>query len=130
MDNIAYLNQIAKDNRAVSYGATKEHIIDPKWIKVIVGAVVAVILMMIIGMILGNLGHGERDTMDTIYLRTKNLDQSISTYNDRVKSSELRSMGNSLATVLRETNAKVAGLLSSEYGASGTEPRDEATRTS
>ncbi len=35
-------------------------------------------------------------------------------------------MGNSLSTVLTETNSKVAGLLTSEYGAEGTEPRDEA----
>ena len=125
MDDIAYLNQIAKDNRVVAYGSTKEHIIEPKWIKFIALAGVAIILMMIVGIILGSRGGGEREMLDKIYLRTENLSESISNYDEKVKSSELRSMGNSLLIVLRETNAKVAGILTANY--ESVEPSEELT---
>lgn len=124
--DIEYLNQIAQDNRVVGQKTGKGLPIDPKWLKIIGIGIAGVILIMIVGSLLGKLGTAERDLMDRIYARTKNLNNSIMEYNDSVKSSELRSMGNSLSTVLTETNSKVAGLLASEYGAEGTEPRDEA----
>ena len=125
MDDIGYLNQIAKDNRVAQVSADKDRLFDPKWIKLIIGAVVAVILMMIIGGILGNLGHGQRDSLDRVYMRAKNLNETIQQYNSKVKSSELRAMGNSLSTVLSETTAKVTALLASEYDAKGAEPQNE-----
>lgn len=115
MNDIDYLSQIAKDNRAVQNSSSKEHILDPKWIKLIIGAVVAVVLMMIIGGILGNMGNGQRDSLDRIYARAKNLNGIVGEYNRKIKSSELRAMGNSLSTVLSETDKKVSELLSSEY---------------
>lgn len=127
--DIEYLNQIAQDNRAVGQKTGKGLPIDPKWLKIIGVGVIGVILIMIIGGLLGRLGTAERDLMDRIYARTQNLNNSITEYNGSVKSSELRSMGNSLSAVLTETNSKVAGLLTSEYGAGGTEPRDEAVTT-
>ncbi len=123
--DIEYLNQIAQDNRAVKSPGIKGLPIDSKWLKIIGIGVVGVILIMILGGILGGLGSGERDLIDRIYLRTKNLNESIMEYDEKVKSSELRSMGNSLSAVLTETNSKVGNLLISEYGAEGTEPRDE-----
>ena len=123
--DIEYLNQIAQDNRAVKRPSIKGLPIDSKWLKIIGIGVVGVILIMILGGILSGLGSGERDLIDRIYLRTKNLNESIMEYDEKVKSSELRSMGNSLSAVLTETNSKVGNLLVSEYGAEGTEPRDE-----
>ena len=125
--DIEYLNQIAQDNRAVGQKAQKGLPIDPKWLKIIGVGILGVILIMIVGGLLGGLGTAERDLMDKIYARTQGLNNSIMDYNDAVKSSELRSMGNSLSAVLTETNSKVAGLLTSEYGAEGVEPRSETT---
>lgn len=129
-NDIDYLNQIAKDNRTVKKVSTGKFPIEPKWLKIIGVGILGVILIMILGGILGGLGHQERDLIDQIYARTRNLNESISEYGGKVKSSELRSMGNSLSNVLAETNSKVGALLTSEYGADGTDPRDEATTTS
>ena len=126
--DIEYLNQIAQDNRAVGQKADKGFSIDPKWLKIIGVGVLGVILIMILGGIIGGLGTAGRDLMDKLYARTLNLNNSITEYNNSVKSSELRSMGNSLSAVLVETNSKVASLLTSEYGVDGTDPRDEATK--
>lgn len=123
MNDIEYLNTIAKDNRA-EVAPAKDHILDPKWIKIIIGAVAAVIVMMIIGGILSGLGNGERDLLDKIYARTNNLNTSVNNYSDSLKSSDLRSMASSLSTVLRETNAKVGAILTSDYG--DTTPKDES----
>ncbi|MBQ7040797.1 hypothetical protein IJN73_01880 [Candidatus Saccharibacteria bacterium] len=123
MNDIEYLNTIAKDNRT-EIAPAKDHILDPKWIKIIIGAVAAVIVMMIIGGILSGLGNGERDLLDKIYARTNNLNTSINNYSDSLKSSDLRSMASSLSTVLRETNAKVGAILTSDYG--DTTPKDES----
>lgn len=128
-NDIEYLNQIAQDNRAIAKKADSGFPIEPKWLKIIGAAILGVIVIMIIGSILGGLGNAERDTLDRIYARTRNLNESISEYDEKVKSSELRSMGNSLAAVLTETNSKVGNLLTSEFGADGAEPRDEAITT-
>ena len=128
--DIEYLNQIAQDNRTAKKVAVGKFPIEPKWLKIIGAGIAGVILIIIIGGMLGGLGHKERDLIDQIYARTRNLNESISEYNGKVKSSELRSMGNSLTNVLTETNSKVGTLLTSEYGADGTDPRDEATTTS
>lgn len=125
--DIEYLNQIAQDNRATLGKADKGLPIDPKWLKIIGIGIVGVIIIMIVGSILGGLGTKSRDNLDRIFARTRNLGESIAEYNDKVKSSELRSMGNSLSAVLTETNSKVGNLLTTEYGT--TEPRDENVTT-
>ncbi len=129
-NDIEYLNQIAQDNRVAKKETLGKFPIEPKWLKIIGAGILGVILIIIIGGLLGGLGHKERDLVDQIYARTRNLNQAISEYGPKVKSSELRSMGNSLSNVLAETNSKVGALLTSEYGADGTDPRDEATTTS
>ena len=128
--DIDYLNQIAKDNRTAKKVSVGKFPIEPKWLKIIGLGVLGVILIMLIGSLLGGLGHQERDLIDQIYARTRNLNESILEYGSKVKSSDLRSMGNSLSNVLTETNSKIGALLTSEYGADGTDPRDEATTTS
>lgn len=130
MNDMDYLSQIAQDNRTVKKEPLGKFPIDLKWLKIIGAGVIGVILIMIVGSMLGGLGNKERDLVDQIYARTRNLNQSISEYGSKVKSSELRSMGNSLSNVLTETNSKVGALLASEYGTDGTDPRDEATTTS
>lgn len=129
-NDIEYLNQIAQDNRTTRKVATGKFPIETKWLKIIGAGIAGVIVIMIIGGLLGGLGHEERDLIDQIYARTRNLNEAISEYGGKVKSSELRSMGNSLSNVLAETNSKVGALITSEYGTDGTDPRDEATTTS
>ena len=73
--------------------------------------------IMIIGGIASIAGgsSSEKDYLSRIYLRTNNLMEAITNYNKKVKSSELRSMGNSLNAVLVETNYSVSSILNSEY---------------
>lgn len=130
MSDIDYLNKIAKDNRlAKKPGKMGGKIsFDSNIVKFIIGAVVAVIFVVILGSILGKTDYKERDSMDKIFIRETNLAGLIEEYNDRVKSSTLRSMAKSLRSVLVESRAKVGSMLIDEYQAKDPEePRDAKT---
>lgn len=136
MSDFDYLNQIAADNRAVKAAERGgiRGILPEGWDlkKVLIGLggiILAVILMAVLGGWLGGLGNKERDLLDQLYIRTGKLTETISEYNPKVKSPDLRSMGTALSAVLLETRTKVAGLYTSEYGLEGTDPRDEQTVT-
>lgn len=132
MDNKAYLEQISSEARPLK--PTKSLFgfnISPKMLKIIIGIVVATVIIMIFGGILSSLGNknSERDYLDKIYIRTDNLMVSISNYNNLVKSSELRSMGNSLNAVLVQTNYEVLNYLKENYELTNYKPEKEQTLT-
>ena len=119
MNNKEYLEQISSESRKKAGAGTGffGFNISPRLGKIIIGALIAAILIMIIGGIASIAGSSssEKDYLSRIYLRTNNLMEAITNYNKKVKSSELRSMGNSLNAVLVETNYSVSSILNSEY---------------
>lgn len=126
MNNKEYLDQIASDTAKTK--ATTGFFgfnISPRFGKIIIGCFIAAVLIIIIGIIVGIVsgGSSERDYLDRIYLRTNNLMEAISTYNKKVKSSELRSMGNSLNAVLTETSYNTSKILEEEYDADAGKPK-------
>ena len=131
MDNKAYLEQISSEARTTKASKMPFGLnISPKLLKLLIGGFIAAILIIIIGAIAGSGGSSERDYLDKIFLRTANLSSSISDYNKRVKSSELRSMGNSLNAVLTETNYSVGNILKNDFGVSSpNKPANEKTET-
>lgn len=110
MDNKAYLEQISAEARPVkARGGLFNLGLSPKLVKILIGAVVAAVVIIIFGSILssGGKSENESDYLNRISIRTDNLVKTISSYNNRVKSSELRSLGNSLKAILNEANYQV-----------------------
>ncbi|MBR5621533.1 hypothetical protein IKW75_03595 [Candidatus Saccharibacteria bacterium] len=121
MNNKEYLEQIAIDTKRAKTSNSKMRIfgldVSPKLLIFLVGAIVASVLIIIIGSIASsNNTHSERDLVDRIYLRSNNLSSVISNFNKRVKSSELRSMGTSLNAVLTETSYSISAVLKNDFG--------------
>lgn len=133
MDNKSYLESIAKDTR--SAGIVKPGLfsfnIPPVVKKILIGVGIALGLLIIIAIIAGLASGGgdkERDYVDKIYLRTSHLVEETGTYNKVVKSSQLRSMGTSLLSVLTETQYSIANILKNDFGVSNIEtPKSEKT---
>ena len=124
MDNKQYLESIAKDTRAA--GTPKKGLfgldlnIPPVAKKLLIGVGIALVLIIIVAMIvsiLGGTGDKERDYVDKVYLRTSHLAKEIPAYNKQVKSSQLRSMGTSLVSVLNETEYSIANVLKNDFAA-------------
>ena len=114
MNNKEYLEQISSQTRPTKApGALFGLSLNAKTIKILIGLAIAALVIIIIGSILSASGpkNTEQDYLSQIYLRTDNLTKSIEKYNKYVKSSELRSMGNSLSAVLTETNYNVTTYL-------------------
>ena len=125
MNNKEYLDQISANTQpAKATGGFLGFNISPKLGKFVIGGFIAAVLIIIIGLIAGAVGGGssDRDYLDRIYLRSNNLMSAISSYNNRVKSSELRSMGNSLNAVLSETSYNVSTILKTDYEANAGKP--------
>ncbi len=133
MNNKEYLEKIAKDNRAA--GVQKKKFlgleITPNMKKLFIGGAILVVVMMVIGMILGSGDKNvERDYVDKVYLRANNLLAETGNYTKLVKSSQLRSMGNSLNAVLTETKYAIGNSLKEDFGAKSLDkPNKEKTET-
>ena len=133
MNNKEYLDQISASTRPAKpanegfFGFN----ISPKMGKLIIGGFIAAILIIVIGGIASMVGGGssERDYLDRIYLRSENLMTAISSYNNKIKSSELRSMGNSLNAVLSETSYNVSTILKTDFEATAGTPAKEKIKT-
>ena len=133
MNNKEYLEQISAQTRPVKTGKGPFGLeFNAKTIKILIGVAVAALLIIIIGAISGSGGdkNSERDYVDQIYLRSNNLMSAISNYNKRVKSSELRSMGNSLNAVLAELNFNITTILKEDFAAKSVgKPDKDKTQT-
>lgn len=135
MNNKDYLEKIASDTRTSKpsgkglFGGKVN--LSPNMIKGLIIGAAAVFVVMIIGIILTSGDKNkEIDYVDKINLRTNNMITAISDYTKKIKSSELRSMGNSLKAVLTETNYAVGASLKEEFGVKNTsKPNKEKTQT-
>ena len=86
----------------------------PKILLILGGVAILAIIIIIVGMLSGS-GTSGVDLVSKINVRSDNLIATINTYNQQVKSSELRSIASSLSSVLTETSSKTSELLNSVY---------------
>lgn len=118
MDNMAYLQQISSPTPQQAKSPIAS-LFSGRLIKILIGLAVLAILIIIIGSLIPqNSGNSERSQVEQIQLRSSNLIKTIGTYNKSLKSSSLRSTGQSLSSVLAETNRNLAALLKSDYSVS------------
>lgn len=132
MNNKEYLEKIAKDTRTTKMQQKKflGLNLSPNTIKLLIGGAILVFVIMIFGMIFSGDGNKERDYVDKVYLRASNLISETGNYTKLVKSSQLRSMGNSLIAILTETQYAIGTSLKEDFGAKSLEkPNKETTKT-
>lgn len=111
MNNLEYLNQISQETRPT---AAKKSASMSLIIKIAVGGLLAFLFIMCLGMALGSGKTTPTDLTKQLYVRTANLNTSLTTYNKSLKSSQLRAIGTSLNGVLTSASASLTNYLSSE----------------
>ena len=124
MDNKAYLEKIASETRISKPKATGflgKLGLSPMMKKLLIGAVAVAFFFIILGTALGG---GDKDKLS---LRTTNLVSVIEHYTPYVKSSKLRSLGNSLKAVINQVNYAANTSLADDFDAKGSKPQKEQT---
>ena len=125
MDNLEYLKQISQSNRPVQKPAGKT-VETMTIVKIVVGGLVVFFLLMAIGALLGSLGGKTENLTKQLYLRTTNLNSVLTTYNKEIKSSNLRSLGVSLAgTLTNATNQLTTFILADSNDKDGLVPNNK-----
>jgi hypothetical protein len=106
MDGQEYLNQISASTRPVEQSKLNK-ILTSKYFLIGTGAVVALIIIIIIGSLISGGKGDEKSDCIALYLHTNTTSELINAYQDPVKSSDLRASSSSLNTVLKNTNRKL-----------------------
>ena len=75
-------------------------------------ALAALVFIVIVGSIIGSGKDGEKDLGYALRLHLTNTGSAINTYQENIKSSELRSNSASLYSVLSNTNRELSNYLS------------------
>ena len=115
MDNFAYLKEISASNRPVSNTANTPK--SPKTamvVKIVAIGAVLFFLLMAVGALVGSLKGKTDDLLKQLYLRTTNMSTIMEDYNQYLKSSDLRSLGASLAGTLTNATNQLAGAVGVE----------------
>lgn len=112
MDKLDYLNQISKSNRTAKTTKSSSfnwHLV----LKLIIGiATILTILTSIV--VISNAGSSRNsDLTKQLYTRITNVNKTISTYNPKLKSSQLRSVNYSLSGILTATGAQLEAYIKS-----------------
>lgn len=116
MNNLEYLNQISQETRPTS--AKKSNSLS-LIIKIAVGGVAAFLFIMCVGLVLNAGKSSPTDLTKQLYVRTANLNTTLTTYNKSLKSSQLRAIGTSLNGVLTGASASLSNYLLPEGGEKG-----------
>ena len=125
MDNLEYLNHIAQSNRPTkrTSGASNSLIL-----KVILGGLVLFILILSFGSMLGNKSTKSSDLVKQLYVRTTNLDSTLTSYNKSLKSSKLRAIGISLSGILASASSQLSAYISStDSSKNALQPNEQIT---
>ncbi|MDR3297797.1 MAG: hypothetical protein LBT19_00215 [Candidatus Nomurabacteria bacterium] len=112
MDNETYLKHIAAQSRPVS---ASSKLLSPNVIKLIAGAVIALILIIVLGSVLSSANQKTIGLYERFYLRLQNFSKDngpLVKYTNDLKSSDLRSLAGTLKTSLTVTARDVSSLLS------------------
>lgn len=118
MDGQEYLNQISASNRPTQQSSLSK-ILTSKFFLIGVGALVALIFIIIIGSMLSSGKSDEKSECIALYLHINNTSGIISEYQDSVRSSSLRASSSSLNTVLQDTGKKMEEYLVQKYNFKG-----------
>ncbi len=113
MNNLEYLNQISQETRPTS--AKKSNPLSLV-IKIAVGGIVAFLFIICVGIVLNAGKSSPTDLTKQLYVRTANLNTTLTTYNKSLKSSQLRAIGTSLNGVLTGASASLSNYLLPEGG--------------
>lgn len=113
MDNQAYLDQITASTKPAKNSGN--HIIPPLVLKLAIGGVILAVLIMIFGLILGNLNPSTEDLSKQLSYRLSNVNATIEKYNPSVKSSQLRSKGTATKTIITNTQRELDDFLKEKY---------------
>lgn len=116
MNNLEYLNQISQETRPTS--AKKSNSLS-LIIKIAVGGVAAFLFIMCVGLVLNAGKSSPTDLTKQLYVRTANLNTTLTAYNKSLKSSQLRAIGTSLNGVLTGASASLSNYLLPEGGEKG-----------
>lgn len=80
-----------------------------------VGVVTALMIIMIVGAILSGNKGGEKNDCFRLYLHLTNTTKEVNTYQDYLKSSDLRASNSSLKGILTNTNNDLKEYLTAKY---------------
>jgi len=108
MDNLEYLNHIAKSNRPTK--SAKSGVTNSLIVKILVGGLLLFALIFIIGGMLGG-STKSSDLVKQLYTRTTNLESTLGTYNPSLKSSKLRAIGLSLVGTLANASSQISSYI-------------------
>ncbi|MFV0485072.1 MAG: hypothetical protein ACK5MU_02475 [Candidatus Saccharimonadales bacterium] len=112
MDNETYLEHIAAQARPSAKGGK---LLSPGVIKLIAGAVIALILIIVLGSVLNSANQKNITMYERFYLRVSNLSATsgpLAQYGKELKSSDLRMLSSTLLTSLTGTARDLSGVLS------------------
>lgn len=113
MDRQEYLNQISTANRPVK--ESKSGIFASKFFWVGIIGLVAFILIMILGAIIGGTKGNEKERVFSLILHLDNTSEVIGQYQSSVKSSDLRSYSASLKGILSNTSRELTTYAEEKY---------------
>ncbi len=119
MNKLEYLNHISQSNRPVQPPKPKFLLKFGTVLKIAVGAIVVLIALMALSTILN---AGDRRTANLtrqLYSRIVSVDAMIDQYNSLLKSSQLRSIGYTLASTLTATGNQLDAYLVAQAGENG-----------
>lgn len=117
MDNKAYLEQIAVSTKPkpANQNPLLEKIQNPKILLSAAGVIISIFVLGFVFSFLNKSNNEERDNIIKLNLRTANVAQTIDTFNNKVKSPRLRSIGTALSSALIEANRNLSESLLSIY---------------
>ena len=122
MENQEYLNQIAAKSAPVKPSSGKSSKFDIKAIlhsKIFLFSAIAVVAFILLAIIGSALGGNKKDLKSEIIkfrLHVNGTSELIEEYQPKVRSSNLRSYSASLQTLLSKVNSDVSGYLTNKYG--------------
>ncbi len=98
MNNLEYLNEISKSNRPVA--APVKGVSVSLIIKIVIGSLLVIGIIVGMSILMSNSAARSNDLTKQIYYRTNELNSSVTEYNRKLKSSNLRAIGLTLSGTL------------------------------
>lgn len=115
MNNLEYLNHIAQSNRPLQPAPKQSKVNGALILKILVCGLVATAIIIGASILLNSNSRRATDLTKQLYMRMSAVNASISNYNRRLKSSQLRSISYSLSGTLTGTSTQLGNYLKETY---------------